>query len=71
MKNCPTCVAACADNAKECPTCGHAFNPGRAEELMGAALSCVGIVLATAELPLAPAVFFTGLVVFIIGRFRA
>lgn len=71
MKNCPSCDAERADNAKRCPTCGHAFNPGRAEELIGAVLSCVGIVLATAELPLAPAVFFTGLIVFIVGRFRA
>lgn len=71
MKSCPSCDAERADNAKQCPTCGHAFNPGRAEELIGAVLSCVGIVLATAELPLAPAVFFTGLTVFIVGRFRA
>lgn len=68
---CKSCGHELADNARQCPACGHAFNPGRAEELIGAALSCVGIVLAMAELPLAPAVFFTGLIVFIVGRFRA
>lgn len=70
MIACCCCSAPVAESARACPSCGHNFRRGRTERLIGVGFTCAGIMLAVCQVPLAPAVFGVGLVVFIVGRLR-
>ncbi len=66
---CKSCGHELADNARQCPACGHSY--ATSVTAGGAGLVVVGSVLAACKAPFAGPVFFVGLIVFIVGRFRA
>lgn len=82
---CPECAHQVSRQAVACPSCGHPIRPpqaspprtvrvkrsGSGEELVGFALIALGMVAGIAGFtPVGAALFFVGLLVFIVGRFQ-